>query len=200
MVNLAVEYARENIPLQKFEEALSPSFRVDVPMVPGVGLYLDELSFETYNLRLQTQATQHKRFLANKAFRDQKEKGASSEAEVLAGADEGQDKLMDDDASQQLKRQKCDSADDDKDGDDDKVIHLPLEWSKLPDISSRLQHFRSAIIWPHVAYEEKNSLSFVYYLDFLRVSDAKYVASTNVPYGTKAIAIKDKVNNDTGNN
>jgi len=190
MVNLALEYGRGAVSLDRFNESFSAASRIDIPMVPGMGctyissnsrlffiplklylslVYLDELSFDLYNNKLETLAVQHERSLVNKAQRQQEKEAALAavEGDCEAGT------------QQNFKKQKIDTlANDGKDGeregDDDKVLHSPLIWSSLPELKERLQSFKSEAIWGHIFAEEKNSLSFLYYLDFMRVYSPTY--------------------------
>jgi hypothetical protein len=54
MVTLAVEVARGNAGLAVFEEAFSAK-QMDITMSPGLGLYLDELFFDGYNIKQRQQ-------------------------------------------------------------------------------------------------------------------------------------------------
>jgi tRNA U38,U39,U40 pseudouridine synthase TruA len=51
MVGLAVDIARGATSIDKISDAFSPQ-RLDVPMAPGQGLFLDELFFEGYNIKI----------------------------------------------------------------------------------------------------------------------------------------------------
>jgi tRNA pseudouridine38-40 synthase len=189
MVHLTLEYTRGNVLLEKFDEAFSAANKVEIPMVPGMGLYLDELFFDLYNNRLETLAEQHERSLANKAQRR-----VESEASDVGVNLTAEDEL---DIQQSSKKQKIEISDSNE-GDDDKVLHLPLIWGKLPELQDRLQSFKTDSIWAHIFLEEKNSLGFLYYVDFLRVLSPLYAVIPSKSLSRSDEAKKEKNVDNSG--
>jgi hypothetical protein len=82
MVGLAVEMTRSSRSLEQISNLYNACFQPDrkvpgIPMVPGLGLYLDELFFEKYNLKLKYDDEKRERAALNKQRRG--ESGAQEE-------------------------------------------------------------------------------------------------------------------------
>ena len=67
MVNIILEFTRGRITLDQVHSTFSLTEKIDIPMVPGLGLYLDELFFDRYNLKLEQEEEKYKRSIINKA-------------------------------------------------------------------------------------------------------------------------------------
>jgi len=173
MVGLAVDIARGATSIDKISDAFSPQ-RLDVPMAPGQGLFLDELFFEGYNIKIDNSN--------NKALK-LGEKRATTEvgtnhSTVTENTDDCQagKKLKNESGvtvNAEATRTGQETEDLAEDGDDSLYFHEPMQWaSSHPEI---LRSFRDTTILPHVRQLELSELPFLYYLDYLRVHVHQYV-------------------------
>ena len=56
----------------------------------------------------------------------------------------------------------------------DSLINSRIDWYQISSLKERLLSFRHEIIWPHIFDEESQHLQYMYFLDYLRVSDLQY--------------------------
>merc|ERR1711871_1695985 len=66
-------------------------------------------------------------------------------------------------------------------------IHAKIEWSKLPDVSAKMESFRLEKVHPHIIEEEKKSAIFLKFLDYLRVGNIRYPTSLRVEGASEGI-------------
>ena len=195
MVGMVCEVASGATGAETLSRTLSNS-KVECPMMPGLGLYLDELFFDGYN---------HKMKLENKSVMRKAQNGSANSkgrqqiqnmpTATLPIKSEVESAISDNGNDEQcVKRQKLDSDASfpaeapvahvvpdvaavaaEGDGDTD-LVHEFLEWGKDEFVQQQWQQFRSTCLWPHVCSEEASSLAFLFYLDSLRVYPRKYIS------------------------
>lgn len=191
MVTLAVEIARGNAEEGLFEDAVSQK-QVDIAMSPGLGLYLDELYFDGYNMKQRQQSVCEKKALEKALLKEQerskdKQGDTSSlgnEAIEMDGDKEDTESLrkkprlqLDDDdklvlsVAEQRSSDELQKGDNDADEPTEKEV---IEWSLQAEIKLMLDGFAMDTIRPHVYHEEASSLQFLYFLDYLRAFPPKY--------------------------
>jgi tRNA U38,U39,U40 pseudouridine synthase TruA len=86
MVGLAIEMTRSTRSLEQITRLYAACFQPDrkvpgIPMVPGLGLYLDELFFEKYNLKLKYESEKREKAALNKQKRAEGSASADQEEE-----------------------------------------------------------------------------------------------------------------------
>lgn len=119
--------------------------QVSIPMAPSLGLYLFELFFDGYNMKQQRDAERDKQ--AQKKHAEKAKAANSADANTNEGAEE--------------------------DGDDAQNRE-EIRWYEDPVISGRLHNFKDTVLHPHIFEEEKRSLAFMWFLDYLRAFPHTY--------------------------
>ena len=154
MVGLAAEIAAGVADPLTVSKALSNS-RVDVPMITGLGLYLEELYFESYNNKL---ASENKKISSktNNVNNGSKKIGPDETVSGEKRRHDGTSKVSGDSIPA-----------------DGVEMHELLQFTDSGS-AKKLQTCRESVIWPHVYAEEKENLHFLYYLDNLRVWPRTY--------------------------
>lgn len=107
-------------------------------MAPGLGLYLNELFFDGYNLKLKRELERAQQSTKSKAVPNVRPVTTTTPGE---------------------------SADDDGDGNQ---VHEIIEWNDDPEIGPRLHEFRENVLHPHIFEVERSSLVYFYYMDYCR--------------------------------
>ena len=169
MLGLAIEVVVGSASHENLAASFSKE-RVDVPMAPATGLYLDELFFDGYNMRC--------------------DKNQSKSSSSSSNINDGNDDNDDDD-------NKDDNNNDNKDDKKTETI-VPsekLEWSSDPNIAPLIDSFRKDVVWPHIAKEADENVAFIEYLDEQRKHPHAYV-----PHAFKNGATNNDANNDANNN
>jgi hypothetical protein len=177
MVGLAVEMTRSSRSLEQISNLYNACFQPDrkvpgIPMVPGLGLYLDELFFEKYNLKLKYDDEKRERAALNKQRRG--ESGAQEEEKEDTSISVSPFSLLSHPTvypTLTLSMQPVSR----------------LEWSGEPATTLRFETFKREVLYPHIAsqvsmpslgclpfirpsIQERTSLEFVSYLEFLSSS------------------------------
>ena len=134
MIHFAIEIARGGANMEQLQVAFSES-KVDIPMAPAVGLYLDELFFDGYNIKMRREQENDKRILQNR-------KNASSV--VIAESDPT--------ANEAAEENKEQSAEKDEDGDDPNSRE-EVDWYAEVDTKAKLEEFRNQVLHPHIMKE-----------------------------------------------
>ena len=194
MVTLAIEFARGKASLVSFEKAFDPKTRVDIPMAPGLGLYLNQLFFERYNCKvtennkqLQAAKAKKEKKAAERKLKEQATNTATSAATVTDG-DKMKITEQTDKESHPIKKQRAENGEslditiDDvgasSDGGDGKehelTSHSPIEWASHAEVGNELVNFERDKIQPHIIDEEYKSFAFLQFMDYLRVNKCSY--------------------------
>jgi tRNA pseudouridine(38-40) synthase len=168
MVGFVVDMVRGAAPETAFDSAFS-SMRVDVPMAPGEGLFLDELFFDGYNKKMEGSNEMHQRAAQKKAAA--KEGGgdgavdvASSEAKTSREEGEGEGEAEGE-------------GPEGENGAEELFVHEMLDWAGNEAATAAMAHFRDRVILPHIRHlEGPIRLPFLFYLDSLRVRSLTYAA------------------------
>jgi tRNA pseudouridine38-40 synthase len=72
MVGLAIDVVRSSkcldstISFDKMDRSFSPSHKIEIPTAPGLGLYLQDLYYDRYNIKLDQEAERRLRCAFNK--------------------------------------------------------------------------------------------------------------------------------------
>ena len=194
MVTLAIEFARGKASLVSFERAFDPKLKVDIPMAPGLGLYLNQLFFQKYNYKIIA----HEKIMQDAKLKREKkamEKKQKEQTEELSSSSlcstDGDDDTMKrheevDEPNLAIKKQKNDAGEVintknvDKDAIDENgeehelVVHSPIEWASHTKVREDLEKFEMEVIQPHIIVKEYNSLAFIGFMDYLRVKKCSY--------------------------
>jgi len=170
MVGVTVDVVRGAASSEVLEACFSPDYKVTVPMVPGVGLYLGELYFDSYNdklvndetfalvKRVGVEETEKEERVREEEEEREKEKERMSHTETVEMKKENE-------CEEEKKEEKVDTSFSRAD---------QLNWSSDPLLHEEIENFRSDVLWPHIFREEEKSLPFMYYLDFLRIVPHDY--------------------------
>ena len=159
MVHFAIEICRGGATLDDLTIAFTDD-KVEIPMAPALGLYLDELYFEGYNIKQRYETENDKRVI-------QKHKDEAAEAaNVVAPEGEDENAGEEEGANPTTKKQKVEeddannaatNADNGGDGEDEGGIREEIEWYALPDVKEKIDAFRSDILHPHIMKEVKSN-------------------------------------------
>lgn len=171
MVGFVVDMVRGAAPETAFDAAFS-SMRVDVPMAPGEGLFLDELFFDGYNKKMEGSNEMHQRAAQRKAAKEGGGDGAvevaSSEAKASGGGGEGGDGGEAEGEGE---------GPEGENGAEELFVHEMLDWAGSEAATAAMAQFRDQTILPHIRQLEGPSrLPFLFYLDSLRVRSLTYAA------------------------
>ena len=178
MVGMVCEVVSDVITAETVMTTFSDA-RVEVSMTPSTGLYLDELFFTGYNHKMEMENTK----LIDKARKDavkakEKEEKAREEMETEKGEEVGENatkkpRLESEASTARASAKPIEAEDAEAEGD---AQHEFLEWHAQSHACAHFQAFRRSSLWPHIHAEEASSLSFMTYLDALRVYPKKYAA------------------------
>lgn len=157
MVGLAADVSRGAASLEIMASAFSGQ-KVEVPMAPGQGLYLDELFFEGYNMKMVK---------SNAMARGPKRTVESVEKE-------GTKMLKTNQGDALAVGVECEGAQEEE--DEGCFEHEVMDWGTNEVSMAAMHAFRDQTILPHIQQLEAAELPFLYYLDFLRVHVHHYVA------------------------
>jgi hypothetical protein len=143
MIGLAIEIAVGSAT----ETNLNVSFskvKIDIPMAPATGLYLDELFFDGYNMKCEKIQNKDMKTCTSGDIND----------------NNNDDKVNDDD----------DDEDNNNNPDNNKKTEtiVPSEkllWSSDKQIAPLIDSFRKNTIWPHIIKESEENVTFIEYLD-----------------------------------
>lgn len=158
MVGMCCEVASGATPAETLTRTLSSS-KVEVPMLPGLGLYLDELFFDGYNSKQGKDNVKD-------AKRAKAVKVAAAEAAAAAAAAAG-----DENAAAATAAPAAAGAE-----EEDANVHESIDWSVDPYCLRVYQEFRDDTIWPHIFAQEASTSAYVFYLDSMRVHVRKYIS------------------------
>lgn len=139
MVGFAIDVVRGTATLENLRESLQKGSKIDVSMAPGLGLYLDELFFDNYNLKYGVGGVIDQQLQKSKK-RKLEEKGGDGKTE-----------------------------DQPTGNDDDNVLENErLDWYNQTNVREKLDSFRNRIV-QHVQEVDSTDMAFVQYLNTLRV-------------------------------
>ena len=182
MVGFAVDIVRGATTPDKVGVAFS-SQRLDVPMAPGQGLFLDELFFDGYNIKIE-HSNEKARLMGEKRAGAAAEGHSATKAkleistgDVAVGATEGS-VLPDTTPGDVNAEAEVDiNAEPDAGADEEDALffHETLHWSTTS--ADVLRHFRQSTLLPHIRSIESSDKPFLFYLDHLRVHPPQYVPS-----------------------
>jgi hypothetical protein len=167
MIGLAIEMTRSSWTMDQITQLYTACFQPErkvrslldsspqcpqvpgIPMVPGLGLYLDELFFEKYNLKLKYDEEKKEKSLLKK----QRVAGESSSAN--AAEEEKEDTSISVSATPIFF-----SSSSFVHGTDwlDVQPVSKLEWSADPAVAKRCQDFKNDILYPHIADQVRRLL------------------------------------------
>jgi hypothetical protein len=166
MVHFAIEICRGGATLENLAVAFGDD-KVEIPMAPALGLYLDELFFEGYNIKQKYQTENDKRVVQKRL-----EAATAIENE---GVDREQEENDVDEEESAMKKQKIfheDTAE--VDADEEAGLREEIAWYALPDIKTRIDQFRTDVLHSHIMKEEEDSLIYMFYLDYCRAFPHHY--------------------------
>jgi tRNA pseudouridine(38-40) synthase len=183
MVGMCCEVASGAVDMETLSRTQSDK-KVEVPMVPGLGLYLDELFFDGYNQKIVIENANAARKKVRDAEYAQTLKAAASKTAstdtdpvalaavaTVAAAVGGVDAMVSAvDVEDSIPMDTTTSDDQETDA------YEVLDWQDNAFVQQVYQDFRADRIWPHIQEEEKTSRLFVYYLDSLRAHPRRYIS------------------------
>ena len=154
--------------------------------MPGQGLYLDELFFDKYNLKLDYEVKKRERGKANREAKAKaKQEALQTNTELMETVDVGipNDAAALGDIEERCDEEGADDIDAEQVDENDScafavyfIYHLPhsifelivnsktvdpLEWGKDPAIFDKMTAFRMEAIWPHIFSEERECGQFI---------------------------------------
>jgi len=180
MVAMALEVTRGGIAMATLVNAFAPG-KMDLPIAPGIGLYLNELLFTKYNKNVKFEnekAANIKKKAALKA-------AAPTAVAVIAGEDESE-------SGQCAKKQRLGvdgsssaaagtapfiapvALTDAGDNDDDTAEKETLDWMNKPYLRPTILKFKEEAVWSHIFREEVvncDMLRYLHYTSFIAPRD-----------------------------
>lgn len=164
MVGFALELTRdtENVLTEElFEKVFDPKLRIDIPIAPALGLYLNELYFEGYNNKI-VKENEKMRLSKEKKKKESEEKNENNEE-----SNENKD---------ESKENKEESNENKEENEEEDGVCKEINFYGVPEVKESIINFRDNILTPHILKQEYETLSFLYYFDYLRVHKHTYEA------------------------
>jgi tRNA pseudouridine(38-40) synthase len=177
MIGYAAEVARGSASISQLKDSFGTK-KCEVPMAPGLGLYLDELFFDFYNNKL----IRHVENTSNKSENSSINTNESGVKREIPSNDDNNDQSI---PTKKLKiEDKNIVINDLKDDDNEKIIDDNnkikeeqgdavqseiIEWTSTSTAVNRLELFRNDIIWQHIYEEDSSNFHYMYFLDYLKV-------------------------------
>lgn len=152
MVHFAVEICRGGATTENLAAAFGED-KVEIPMAPALGLYLDELFFEGYNIKQRYQMENDKRVLHKRLDE------VPTEIEVVEKDEEYP--TLEENEQGPLKKQKLITEESGEgaegaEGDEDAGLREEIDWYGLEDVKINIDSFRSNVLHPHIMKEVRN--------------------------------------------
>ena len=173
MVGFAVDIVRGATSSDKVGVAFS-SQRLDIPMAPGQGLFLDELFFDGYNIKIE-HSNEKARLLGEKRAGGVAAEGHSAKKAKMDGSENTVLPAITTlgDVNAEAEAELDAEPDAVADDEDTLFLHETLHWSTTS--ADVLRHFRQCTLLPHIRNIESSDKPFLFYLDHLRVHPPHYV-------------------------
>lgn len=180
MVAFAVAVARGDATSADLSTAFEPA-QVFVPMAPSLGLYLFELFFDGYNMKQRRDGERDRHAQLRAAQKAAAKAAAAPTTTATATATAAPTSTAD--VAAPATTTEGEAANDgndgpdgqeDKDDNDEGQTREEIEWYEDAQIRSRLHAFKDEVLHPHIFQEEQSSLSYMYYLDYLRAFPQTY--------------------------
>lgn len=180
MIGYAAEVVRGSASISQLEDSFGTN-KCDVPMAPGLGLYLDELFFDFYNNKLIRHVEKNSLKSENSSTTD------NNESVIKRDSPSNDDNKEESIPTKKLKLEgennfiKIDNNNNNINKDDqeqgDSVASELIEWTNTHTAVTRLELFRTNIIWPHIFEEDSTNFHYMHFLDYLKVHKFSYECS-----------------------
>lgn len=173
MVAFAVAVARGDATSADLLTAFEPA-QVSVPMAPSLGLYLFELFFDGYNMKQRRDGERERNAQLRAAQKAAAKAAAASSAATSSSA--SAPTAATDNNSEAVNDGGKDGQDgpDGQDDNEEGQTREEIQWYEDAQIRGRLHAFKDEVLHPHIFQEERSSLSYMYYLDYLRAFPHTY--------------------------
>eukprot|EP01031_Cornospumella_fuschlensis_P028399 gene28399-34286_t len=172
MVGLAIDVARGYTSMDTMDIAFAPQNKMEVSMAPALGLYLNNVFFDGYNIKQHHLEDQDERATLRREHQGDRGKDGDDDA-----THERKEAAEDDNAQQ---------ADDGDDKDEQGGLNREcIDWYSDEVAKSRLEAFRTEVLVPHIHKQEIKSMEFFYFLDHNRAFGLSYKPRTEVEKKTE---------------